>query len=108
MECLKYITTGALPPSTDRGKSFVMDPKIAGTPEVRGDIRLRFKTAKNKQVIAKKVLLVSKTGKNLNFKSMEQSLRTKDEEGKEIEVNQRCADIDRQIPEMLGMSKSIL
>ena len=85
-----------------------MDPKIAGTPEVRGDIRLRFKTAKNKQVIAKKILLVSKTGKNLNFKSMEQSLRTKDEEGKEIEVNQRCADIDRQIPEMLGMSKSIL
>lgn len=32
IECLKYITTGALPPNSDKGKSFVMDTKVAGKP----------------------------------------------------------------------------
>lgn len=30
IEVLKYITTGALPPSSDKGKNFVMDPKMIG------------------------------------------------------------------------------
>lgn len=32
IECLKYITTGALPPNSDKGKSFIMDTKVAGKP----------------------------------------------------------------------------
>jgi DNA repair protein RAD50 len=108
IECLKYITTGVLPPSAKVEKSFVMDPSIAGTPEVKGEIRLRFKTAKGKTVIVKKVIEVSKTAKGLSSKTVEQALKTKDEKGDEIEVNQRCADIEKQIPEMLGISKAIL
>lgn len=59
-----------------------MDPSIAGTAEVKGDIRLRFRTAKNRVVIAKKIILVSKTQKGLTLKSAEQSLKTKDDDGK--------------------------
>lgn len=32
IECLKYITTGVLPPNSDKGKSFIMDNKVAGRP----------------------------------------------------------------------------
>ena len=59
-----------------------MDPNIAGTPEVRGDIRLRFRTAKNRVVIAKKIIMVSKTPKGLSSRAVEQSLKTKDDDGK--------------------------
>lgn len=44
-----------------------MDPSIAGTAEVQGDIRLRFRTAKNRVVIAKKVLQVSKKQNKKNL-----------------------------------------
>ena len=44
-----------------------MDPMIAGTAEVKGDIRLRFRTAKNRVVIAKKVLMVSKKQKEIDY-----------------------------------------
>jgi len=58
-----------------------MDPNIAGTPEVKGDIRLRFRTAKNRVVIAKKIISVAKTSKGMSSKAVEQSLKTKDEKG---------------------------
>lgn len=60
----------------------MMDPSIAGYAEVKGDIRLRFRTAKNRVVIAKKILVVNKTQKGLSLKSAEQSLKTKDDDGK--------------------------
>ena len=85
-----------------------MDSKIAGTPEVKADIRLRFKTANQRKIIATKISTVSTTSKGISFKSVEQKLTTKDENGEETSLNQRCADIQKQIPNLLGMSKSIL
>ena len=82
IQCLKYITTGSHPPHSDKGKSFAMDPKLAGTPEVKADIRLRFRTAKGRQVIAKKIFTVNKTSKATSYKSEQQTLRTKDSEGR--------------------------
>jgi DNA repair protein RAD50 len=43
IECLKFATTGALPPGSASGQSFVHDPKLAGETEVKGQIRLKFK-----------------------------------------------------------------
>ena len=86
----------------------MMDSKIAGTPEVKADIRLRFKTANQRKIIATKISTVSTTSKGISFKSVEQKLTTKDENGEETSLNQRCADIQKQIPNLLGMSKSIL
>ena len=39
IECLKYATTGALPPGAAAGQSFVHDPKMAGSSEVKGQIK---------------------------------------------------------------------
>jgi DNA repair protein RAD50 len=90
---LKFVTTGAYPPFSDRGKNFITDPKLAGTPEVKGDIRLRFRTVNNKEVIAKKMIAVSKTVKGLSLRAVEQSLKTRDAKLGEVEVSQRCSDI---------------
>lgn len=48
---MKYVTTGALPPGASSGQSFVHDPKIAGTSEVKGQIKLKFKNRINQTMV---------------------------------------------------------
>jgi hypothetical protein len=42
IEGLKYATTGCLPPGARAGHSFVNDPGVTDTPEVKAQIKLRF------------------------------------------------------------------
>ncbi len=63
---MKYITTGSLPPNSDKGKSFIMDNKIAGKPEVIGDIRLIFR-AGNRAILAKRRIQLSAKGNTTKF-----------------------------------------
>ncbi|KAI0178891.1 hypothetical protein GGR52DRAFT_579008 [Hypoxylon sp. FL1284] len=42
IECLKYATTGELPPNS-KGGAFIHDPKLCGEREVRAQVQLRFK-----------------------------------------------------------------
>jgi hypothetical protein len=56
-----------------------MDPKIAGTSEVNADVRLKFKAINGKPVLAKRRATLLLTNKSLKFESIEQLLKTKDE-----------------------------
>lgn len=51
-------------------------------------------------------LLNKKNGQT--FKSLEQILKGRDERGKEVSINKNCAEMDKQIPILMGVSKSIL
>ena len=42
IECLRYMATGAYPPNA-HGASFLTDPKLLGTSDVKGKIMLKFK-----------------------------------------------------------------
>ena len=42
------------------------------------------------------------------FKSVEQCLKTKDESDKDISINNKCIEMDRQVPLLMGVSKAIL
>lgn len=53
-----------------------MDPKVAGKPEVIGDIRLIFKTG-NRAILAKRRIQLSAKGNTTKFESIEQVLKTK-------------------------------
>lgn len=44
IECLKYATTGELPPNSDRGKSFIHDPNVRVPPSL-GSMALTLPTA---------------------------------------------------------------
>ena len=78
IEVLKYITTGALPPSCDKGKNFIMDPKIVSQSELIGDARLKFRAFNGRPVLAKRRTLLAVTTKGAKFESIEQTLKTKD------------------------------
>ncbi|KAF7792625.1 hypothetical protein EIP86_003722 [Pleurotus ostreatoroseus] len=120
IECLKYATTGDQPPNT-RGGAFVHDPKIANDKEVKAQVKLRFRAANGQRMLAVRNLSVTtkKTGA-LTMKTLETILALDTEKPKggaadEIEpsnkravISSRCAEIDTEIPNLLGVSKAVL
>jgi len=58
IECLKYITTGDMPPNS-KGGAFVYDPNIAGEREVRAQVKLQFKDIAKSQVTCSRSLLAT-------------------------------------------------
>lgn len=55
IECLKYITTGDMPPNS-KGGAFVHDPNIAREREVKGQVKLKFKDVAKRQVTCSRSL----------------------------------------------------
>eukprot|EP00742_Colponemidia_sp_Colp-10_P008951 GILJ01009725.1.p1 GENE.GILJ01009725.1~~GILJ01009725.1.p1 ORF type:complete len:1308 (+),score=257.68 GILJ01009725.1:108-3926(+) len=106
-------TTGELPPNARSGHVFIHDPKVAHLPEVKGQIKLRFRAINGKQVVVIRSFQLTqkaagnKTGSQ-QFKAIEGVVRTTNERGESSSMSHRCADLDKQIPELMGVSKAVL
>lgn len=81
IECLKYVTTGTLPPFNDRGISFIVDPKIIGEVEAEAQVRLKFRAFNGKQVIVNRHVALKLQGKGFKFESLSQTLTTRNATG---------------------------
>ncbi|CEM06880.1 unnamed protein product [Vitrella brassicaformis CCMP3155] len=114
IESLKMITSGELPPNANKGQTFIHDPKLTNSPEVRAQIRLVFRTVDGKQIGAcRKFQLTNTKDKNgrlkTSYKQLESVLQTQDPRTNEKKsVSHRCADMDAQVPLVMGISKAIL
>ncbi|KAI0670775.1 hypothetical protein C8Q78DRAFT_1078750 [Trametes maxima] len=112
IECLKYATTGDQPPNT-RGGAFVHDPKIANEKEVKAQVKLRFYAANGTRMLAVRNLSVStkKTGA-MTMKTLESILALSEGDtertGKRGVISTKCAEMDSEIPHLLGVSKAVL
>ncbi|KAI0354999.1 hypothetical protein OH77DRAFT_379119 [Trametes cingulata] len=112
IECLKYATTGDQPPNT-RGGAFVHDPKMANEKEVKAQVKLRFYAANGSRMLAVRNLSVSvrKNG-TLTMKTLESILALADGNGDKIGkrgvISTKCAEMDAEIPHLLGVSKAVL
>ncbi|RAK91440.1 P-loop containing nucleoside triphosphate hydrolase protein [Aspergillus costaricaensis CBS 115574] len=82
IECLKYATTGDLPPNS-KGGAFIHDPKLCGEKEVLA------------QMVATRSLQL--TGQLLMVK-----------DGERTSISSRVAELDQIMPQYLGVSKAIL
>nr|WJN25013.1 DNA repair protein [Pseudozyma thailandica] len=111
IECLKYATTGDLPPNT-KGGAFVHDPQMATSNEVKAQVRLRFYAANKVRMNCVRNLQVSrKKGGGLTMKTLEGLLQIADDDaksGKRGTLSTKCSELDEEIPRLLGVSKSIL
>lgn len=106
IECLRYATTGDLPPNS-KGGAFIHDPKISAEKEVLAQVKLAFISTNGTQMICTRSmqLTIKKTART--FKTLEGQLMAM--KGKEREtVSSRCAELDQQIPLYLGASKAVL
>ncbi|GIY77737.1 DNA repair protein RAD50 [Caerostris darwini] len=108
IECLRYITTGDPPPNSDRGGSFVHDPKFAGETEVKAQVKLKFKDVLGKKVVVTRSLMVTQTAKKLTLKTLEGTIKRYGLNGETTEVSSKCAEIDAEMIGFLGVSKAIL
>ncbi|KAL4855078.1 DNA repair protein RAD50 [Chlorella vulgaris] len=115
IECLKMACTGELPPNTRSGQLFIHDPKasllrqVAGETEVKAQIKLRFMTATKQPVVIIRSFQLSQKKNTLQFKALDNVLQTMNREtGVKEALSYRCADIDKMVPQLMGVSKAVL
>ncbi|KAF3321332.1 DNA repair protein RAD50 [Carex littledalei] len=109
IECLKLSCTGELPPNSRSGQSFIHDPKVAGETETKGQIKLRFKTAAGKDVLCTRSFQLTQKASKMEFKAIGSVLQTiNPHTGQKVCLSYRCADMDGEIPSLMGVSKAIL
>ncbi|KAJ2377243.1 DNA repair protein rad50 [Coemansia sp. RSA 2607] len=108
IECLKYITTGELPPNS-KGGAFIHDPKLAGENEVKAQVKLRFYNVSQRSMTCVRSMLLTQKKATVTQKTLEGAMSfdaTSSEE--KVSISSRCADMDAMMPEQLGVSKAVL
>ncbi|KAJ7015716.1 hypothetical protein NC653_004881 [Populus alba x Populus x berolinensis] len=100
IECLKVACTGELPPNARSG---------CRETETKGQIKLRFKTAAAKDVVCIRSFQLTQKASKMEYKAIESVLQTiNPHTGEKVCLSYRCADMDREIPALMGVSKAIL
>lgn len=106
IECLKYATTGILPPNS-KGGAFIHDPKLAGEREVLAQVKLSFKAATGAKMVATRSLQLTVKKLTRQQKTLEgQLLMIK--EGERTAISSRVAELDQIIPQYLGVATAII
>ncbi|XP_068457067.1 DNA repair protein RAD50 [Clinocottus analis] len=106
IECLRYATTGELPPGS-KGGAFVHDPKDAHETDVRAQIRLLFTDVNGEKVSIHRSMSCTQKAKNYTFKSLDQVI-TRIKDGEKVSLSAKCGELDREMISSLGVSKPVL
>lgn len=107
IECLRYATTGDLPPNS-KGAAFIHDPRITGERESKAQVKLAFQNCNSKNMIlTKSIQLVLKPNNSSTFKTLENQLAVINH-GERTTVSQRAAEVEQLIPQHLGVPKAVL
>lgn len=78
------------------------------TPEVKGCIRLRFRNRGGQQMVVQRSVQLTQNKTTATFKALDGVIRTMDENKKKVSIGHKCGELDRHIPDLLGVSKAIL
>ncbi|KAJ5505442.1 Recombination/repair protein Rad50 [Penicillium expansum] len=106
IECLKYATTGDLPPNS-KGGAFIHDPKLCGEKEVLAQVKLSFKSTSGAKMVATRSLQLTVKKTTRQQKTLEgQLLMVKN--GERTAISSRVAELDQIMPQYLGVSKAVL
>ncbi|KAJ3102955.1 DNA repair protein rad50 [Phlyctochytrium planicorne] len=112
IECLKYATTGIQPPNTKMNAGFVTDPKISNEVVVKGQVKLQFHNVKGEKTGCIRSLQVTRTAKGLSQKTLDNVIIVGGlddyDDTKKTAITRRCADIDVEMSNLLGVSLSML
>ncbi|XP_065178935.1 DNA repair protein RAD50-like [Sycon ciliatum] len=109
IECLKYATTGEFPPGPKTGAmgAFIHDPKVAGEREVKANIALKFVDVRGNVVCITRRMQAVQMASRITSKTVESTIQ-KECNGEKASISSRCADIDREMVSLLGVSRAVL
>lgn len=108
IEALKFAVTGSLPPGNKSGQAFCHDPKSCGHANVKASVKVRFTSRAGKSMVVVRSLELTQKKSTLTFKTLDGIIRTTDEQGNRQSMSHKCTELDRQIPQLLGVSKAVL
>ncbi len=108
IECLRYATTGQLPPGSDGGRNFVHDPSIAGETNVSSSVSLKFMGKNGRPMKVTRIAEVAMKKTKLSFTSKDTTIQLVDEHGTTKSYNHKVKDANTMIPEFLSVSKAVL
>jgi DNA repair protein RAD50 len=107
IECLKYITTGELPPNTKIGGGFIHDPNLCGEKEVLAQIKVQFRSTEGVRMVCTRSLQLTVKKNTRAMKTLEGSIMMV-RDGEKTSLSSRTAEMDQMMPRFLGVSKAIL
>ncbi|OQD74502.1 hypothetical protein PENDEC_c010G06444 [Penicillium decumbens] len=106
IECLKYATTGDLPPNS-KGGAFIHDPKLCGEKEVLAQVKLSFMGTSGAKMVATRSLQLTVKKTTRQQKTLEGNLMMI-KNGERTSISSRVAELDQIMPQYLGVSKAVL
>ncbi|KAL5113741.1 DNA repair protein rad50 [Pleosporales sp. CAS-2024a] len=107
IECLRYATTGDLPPNSKTGGAFLHDPKLANEKDLLAQVKLSFHSTSGVRMVATRSMQVSVKKNSRSQKSLDGSLLMLKNNEKHS-ISTRVAEFDQLIPQYLGVPKAIL
>ncbi|KAL9031982.1 MAG: hypothetical protein Q9196_000055 [Gyalolechia fulgens] len=106
IESLKYATTGELPPNS-KGGAFIHDPKLCGEKEVLAQVKLQFTDPSGAKLVVNRNISLTVTKTNPKQKTLDVSL-LRLANGERMALSSRQAELDRFVPQYLGVSRAVL
>lgn len=106
IECLKYATTGELPPNS-KGGAFIHDPKLCGEREVFAQVKLRYNVPPNTSYVATRSLQLTVKKSARSQKTLEGTLYS-NRDGEKVSVSSKEANLNKLISDTLGVSPAVL
>lgn len=106
IECLKYATTGELPPNS-KGGAFIHDPKLCGEKEVLAQVKLSFRSTVGESYVVTRSLQLTVKKNTRSQKTLEGSLLCRSN-GERTVTSSKVLELSTVVPEKLGVSPAIL
>ncbi|XMA18728.1 hypothetical protein WAI453_011519 [Rhynchosporium graminicola] len=108
IECLKYATTGILPPNCFKNGNFIHDPKLSGVKEVLAQVKLGFLNASQSKLVVNRSLSLTILKASQKQKTLECNLLIKNKNGERSSISTKVGELDSIVPRQLGVSAAIL
>jgi DNA repair protein RAD50 len=106
IECLKYATTGELPPNS-KGGAFIHDPKLCGEREVFAQVKLRYNVPPHTSYVATRSLQLTMKKTARALKTLEGTIYSNCD-GEKGSVSSKEANLNKLTSDTLGVSPAIL
>uniref|UniRef100_A0A5K3F6G3 Zinc-hook domain-containing protein n=1 Tax=Mesocestoides corti TaxID=53468 RepID=A0A5K3F6G3_MESCO len=109
IECLKYAITGESPPGSRNGASFIHDPKLTRSVEVKAKVAVKAKDVKNSPLIVSRSLVATRRGtaKQPTLKTLDGTIKRLTPTGQTVSLSSRCGEINKEMENSLGASKAV-
>lgn len=108
IECLKYSCTGLLPPGARSGQSFINDPSMTESAEVKANIKLRFINRQNTPTVVVRSFQLTRKRTKMEFKALDGVVKMNDKNGEKVSLTHKCSELDKHVPDLLGVSRAIM